>query len=248
MSWQEVFDQIAADNIHGASFLVRKTCEALKSIEDPKELDRAIARLPHLQPYMAPFYHLATFLREHGAADIAQSVALWLRSFESDNARVASKCAKMIRGKSVLVHSASSAVFTALSEANDVQVLLTESRPKREGEAMCKKLCEEGIESRLIIDAAAGYMMERVDMVLFGADGVGDFGLVHKIGSYLIALAAKERGKEVIALAPPQKWWPSGFCLPPQPLRDPREISEQCEAYNYYFDVTPHHLLTQIIK
>ena len=248
MTWQEVFDQIVADNIHGASFLVRKACEAIKSIDDPSEIDRAIARLPHLQPYMAPFYHLATFLREHGTADIVQGISLWLHGFEVDNARVASQCAKMVQGKRVLVHSASSVVLAALREAKDVQVLLTESRPKREGEVMCEKLRTEGIQTRLIIDAAAGYMMERVDMVLFGADGVGDFGLVHKIGSYLIALAAKERGKEVIALAPPQKWWPSGFCLPPQPLRDPREISEQCEAYNYYFDVTPHHLLTQIIK
>ncbi len=248
MTWQEIFDEIAADNIHGASFLVRRACEAIESIENPKELDKSLAKLAQLQPYMAPFYHLASFLQEHKSDDISQSVSLWLRNFDEDGTRVAKMAAKIIKGKRVLVHSASSLVFAALSEAKDVHVLVTESRPKREGEKLCRKLCSQGLDPRLIIDAAAGYMMESIDVVLFSADGIGEFGLVHKIGSYPIALAARDSGKEVIVLAPPQKWWPSGFRLPPQPLRNSREISKHCEAYNYYFDITPLRLITQIIK
>lgn len=61
---------------------------------------------------------------------------------------------------------------------------------------MWKWLLEEGIKSTVILDAAVGYYMERVDIVLVGAEAVvTNGGIINKIGTYPIAVCAREVNK-----------------------------------------------------
>lgn len=54
----------------------------------------------------------------------------------------------------------------------------------------------------ICLDAAAAYVMERVDIVLVGAEGVVENGgIVNKLGTYQLALAAKALGKPVYVAA-----------------------------------------------
>lgn len=47
---------------------------------------------------------------------------------------------------------------------------------------MCMKLKSKGIQSTLILDAAVGYVMEKVDIVLVGAEGVAESGgIINKV-------------------------------------------------------------------
>ncbi|MRI59119.1 MAG: hypothetical protein C6H99_06415 [Epsilonproteobacteria bacterium] len=230
MGWQEEFEQIAKDNIHGATYLLQKAAKVLEKLPDLKRRE-AIKKLPFLQPYMASFYNLARFLENGGKLE--EFFANERRQKEA----LIQKASKLIEEKRVLTHSFSSLVFEAIKSARNVSVITTKSAPLNEGEAMAKELFELGVDVRVIEDAAAAYMVKDVDIVLFGADGIGDFGLVHKIGSLGIALAAKLYEKPLYALATPSKFWPRGFRLPPQPLQNPKEVSE-LPAINYYFDVT----------
>lgn len=47
---------------------------------------------------------------------------------------------------------------------------------------MCKNLTAEGIPCTLILDSAIGYVMEQVDFVMIGAEGVVESGgIVNKV-------------------------------------------------------------------
>lgn len=54
------------------------------------------------------------------------------------------------------------------------QVLVTESRPSSHGAKAVKELKEAGIPATLILDAAVGYFMGKVNMVLVGAEGIAE--------------------------------------------------------------------------
>jgi translation initiation factor 2B subunit (eIF-2B alpha/beta/delta family) len=54
---------------------------------------------------------------------------------------------------------------------------------------MCRQLTANGINAVLILDSAVGYVMERVDIVLVGAEGVVENGgIINKVCSVLCDL------------------------------------------------------------
>ena len=75
----------------------------------------------------------------------------------------------------------------------DIQVYVTETRPRYQGVKMAKELLDLGIPTTLIVDSAVRHLMKDIDIVLVGADTVSSDGsAISKIGTSLIALAAHE--------------------------------------------------------
>ncbi len=242
--WQAEIEAIKNDSIHGATYLTKKALALLKKASK-EELLLILPRLKTAQPFMASLYNLCLFVEEHLTDFTPKLCDVWWQEFEQANSKIVSEAAAMVRGKRILTHSFSSLVYEALLAAGDVQVFCTESRPKNEGRELAKSLEAHDIDVTLLIDAAAPTLVKEVDIVLFGADGLGNFGLVHKVGSYPIALAAREADVPVVALCPRQKVWPHDYRLP-QELRDPLEL-DFSNARNIYFDITPLSLITKII-
>ncbi|XP_062502663.1 translation initiation factor eIF-2B subunit alpha-like isoform X2 [Corticium candelabrum] len=109
-------------------------------------------------------------------------------------------------GATILIHSRSRVVLTLLKEAASYNkhctVFVTESCPDRSGLIMQKALQDAGIRAYVIVDAAVGYIMERIDLVMFGAEGVVESGgIINKIGTYQIAVVAKAANKPVYVVA-----------------------------------------------
>ncbi|XP_070572144.1 translation initiation factor eIF2B subunit alpha-like [Ptychodera flava] len=103
-------------------------------------------------------------------------------------------------GCTILTHSFSRVVLSVLEEAaaskKRFNVYVTESCPDKSGYIMANKLKEAGIPVTVILDAAAGYVMEKVDMVLVGAEGVVESGgIINKIGTYQIGVCTKAANK-----------------------------------------------------
>lgn len=49
-------------------------------------------------------------------------------------------------------------------------------------EEMCQNLTKLGVSCTLILDSAMGYVMEQVDMVMVGAEGVAESGgVINKV-------------------------------------------------------------------
>lgn len=67
---------------------------------------------------------------------------------------------------------------------------------------MVAELEKVGIDAILILDSAVGYVMESVDLVMVGAEGVVESGgIINRIGSFTMALCAREMKKPFYVLA-----------------------------------------------
>jgi methylthioribose-1-phosphate isomerase len=123
------------------------------------------------------------------------------------------------------------------------------------------ELTQDNIPMTLIADNAAGMLMRlgKVQVVLYGADRVAANGdVANKIGSYKLAVLAKENGIPCYAVVPTPTIdlsLPHGDLIPIEE-RGAEEVTmvgaeriapEDVAVYNPAFDVTPHRYLTGII-
>jgi ribose 1,5-bisphosphate isomerase len=92
-----------------------------------------------------------------------------------------------------------------------IKVINTETRPMYQGRITAKKLSDEGVEVLQIVDSATSSILldqrySKPDVILVGSDGVTvDGDLINKIGTYNIAIAAKEAGIPVYVLTQSMK-------------------------------------------
>ncbi|MGC8880639.1 MAG: S-methyl-5-thioribose-1-phosphate isomerase, partial [Anaerolineae bacterium] len=153
-------------------------------------------------------------------------------------------------------------VRMAVEQGKRVHVWVDETRPRLQGARLTAwELMRDGIPMTLIADNAAGHLMRagRVDLVLFGADRVAANGdVANKIGSYKLAVLAKENGIPCYAASPTSTIdlsLATGDEIPIEErpaeevtVIDGRRIApEGVPVYNPAFDVTPHRYLTGII-
>jgi methylthioribose-1-phosphate isomerase len=177
-------------------------------------------------------------------------------------------------GFSVLTHCNTGALATAgygtalgvikkaAGQGKNIKVLATETRPLLQGARLTAwELMKAGIPFTLITDSMAGYFMSRgeVDCVIVGADRIASNGdTANKIGTYTLAVLAKEHGIPFYIAAPTttlDTTLDKGIDIPIEE-RPPEEVTriqgvaiapEGTRVANPAFDITPHHLITAII-
>ena len=177
-------------------------------------------------------------------------------------------------GSSILTHCNTGALATAgygtalgaikwaKEQGKKIKVYVTETRPLLQGARLtCWELKKANITSVLITDSMAGYLMsqKKIDCVIVGADRIALNGdIANKVGTYSLAVLAKEHGIPFYVAAPTTTVDPnlsSGDQIPIE-QRSPDEVThiqgvaiapEGFEALNYAFDVTPHQLISAII-
>ncbi|KAK9729757.1 translation initiation factor eIF-2B subunit alpha [Basidiobolus ranarum] len=108
--------------------------------------------------------------------------------------------------ETILIHSFSRVVMLLLlkaaSQNKRFRVYVTESRPLCKGLEAAKVLREAGIPTTIILDTAVGYIMEKVDAVFVGAEGVVENGgVINQIGTYQLAIVAKAANKPFYVVA-----------------------------------------------
>jgi ribose 1,5-bisphosphate isomerase len=129
---------------------------------------------------------------------VAQASAQFLSELEESSKKIAEIGAKRIKHDSVvLTHCHSSTVTTlfkrAKHEGRTFEVICTETRPVFQGQTTAKEMLEAGVKTTFIIDSAARYFMNSVDLVLVGADAITSEGnVINKIGTSMVALLAHE--------------------------------------------------------
>jgi len=152
----------------------------------------------------------------------------------------------VLRMQTILTHSRSRVVLHLLKEALKARkrftVYVTESRPDCSGVLMHQNVKDAGIACILILDSAIGYIMEKIDIVLLGAEGVmASGGIINKVGTYTMAVCAKELHKPVYVVAESfkfaityplnQKDVPNEFKYPASKLAS--DLSEQHSMVDY---------------
>jgi hypothetical protein len=198
------------DRSSGASELaqaaVRLLAQARRAGLEPVALERLAVRLARAHPAMAAIWNAVR----------APDPGRWLRQARRRARRAAAHARRLLpRGGVVLTVSYSATVIEALQGAG-VRVVVAQSLPGGEGTQAAKRLADRGLPVTLVPDAAVGQWAAAADAVLFGADALTVRGVINKVGSRLLALAAAaERIPCCVAadsskLAPPA----SGFRLP----------------------------------
>lgn len=150
----------------------------------------------------------------------------------------------------------------AIEAGKRVRVLAGETRPLLQGARLTAwELMEDGIDTVLIADSSAGSLMRRghVDLVVVGADRIAANGdVANKIGTYSVAVLAKENGIPFYVAAPISTIdpaCPDGDHIPIEE-RDRSEITEVFGAriatngvgvLNPAFDVTPARYVAAIV-
>ncbi len=153
-------------------------------------------------------------------------------------------------------------VRAAVESGKQVRVLADETRPFLQGARLTAwELMEDGIDTVLITDGMAGSLMMQgdVDLVVVGADRIAANGdVANKIGTYSLAVLAKENGVPFYVAAPLSTLdlaCPSGDRIPIEE-RDPREVTELfgvriapvgVAVRNPAFDVTPARYVGAIV-
>jgi len=154
-------------------------------------------------------------------------------------------------------------VIRAAAEAGkNVRVLADETRPFLQGARLTAwELLADGIETTLITDSMAGSLMQRdeVDLVVVGSDRIAANGdIANKIGTYSVAVLAKENGVPFYVAAPMSTIdfdCPAGDSIPIEE-RDRREVTELFGTQvapdgvgvrNPAFDITPARYVHAIV-
>ena len=176
------------------------------------------------------------------------------------------------KGDTVLTHCNAGALATveygtalgviraAWEQGKKVKVFATETRPKLQGARLTAyELVRDGIPVTLITDSMVGYVMQKglVNKVVVGADRIVKDAVINKIGTFTVAVLAKEHGIPFYVAAPK-----STFDLKITSAdviieeRDPKEVTnigsiriaaEGVNVLNPAFDVTPLKYVTAII-
>lgn len=193
------------------------------------------------------------------------------------NKRMAEHGAALMGEKETVIHHCNTGALatvdwgTALGvirmaheQGKQPHVLVDETRPRLQGARLTAwELDQYGVSYEIIADNAAGYFLSSgiVDRVFVGADRVAANGdVANKIGTYMLALAAKDNGVPFYPVVPTSTIdlrLAHGDQIPIEE-RDPSEVlglevggqrvtPQGANARNPAFDVTPNRLITGIV-
>ena len=96
-------------------------------------------------------------------------------------------------------------IRSAIEEGKNIKVIACETRPLNQGSRLTAwELMQDKIDVTLITDSMAGFVMQKgmVDKVIVGADRIVRDAVFNKIGTYMIAVLAKEHGIPFFVAAP----------------------------------------------
>ncbi len=251
-------EEYRGDNVEDFISYMKKVAEYVKSarptaVSLPNAISYVMTRLLRASP--------------ESVEDAKQIVVLAAEEFieYSKNAVkvIAELGAKRVEnGDIIMTHCHSTAAVSVIVEAHNQgkvsKVYVKETRPKMQGLITAKALADAGLDVILIPDSSVRYFMKRVNKVVVGADTIAANGaVINKIGTSLVALAAKEARVRLYVAAETYKFSPQTVIgeLVPIEVRDPREIVEdewlkanpQVKVYNPVFDVTPPEYVDAII-
>ncbi len=154
-----------------------------------------------------------------------------------------------------MTHSVSSTVLETCRLLKDrgLRMIVTESRPLEEGRRLVERLSAWNVPTTYITDAQMGLFVARADGVLVGADSLlADGSAINKVGTALLALAARECGVPFYVCCESFKRRDADDPPPELEEMSPAELNAPnwpgVTVRNVYFDITPARLMTAWIS
>jgi len=154
-------------------------------------------------------------------------------------------------------------VEAAVDQGKDLEAIVKETRPRKQGHITARQLREWDVPVTLIVDNAARRYLDDADHVLVGADSIAaDGSVINKVGTSGLAVNARDRGTPITVAAQTLKLHPdtlTGHTVEIED-RDPEEVLPAAErreiagdddadlvVENPAFDVTPPRYVDAIV-
>ena len=265
-----------------------KQSRATSLAEFEEELEKISVTIAQTRPTAQNLFWAIRRMRERFAGLAAAGAALeqirqelveeaqrvWLEDIATNKAMGRQGAALMPDRGSVLTHcntgalatagfgTALGVIRTAVSQGKQIHVYTPETRPFLQGSRLTAwELKHDGIPLTLITDNMVGSFMRagKISCVVLGADRIAANGdVANKIGTYTLAVLAKEHGVPFYSVAPISTLdlsIPTGDEIPIEE-RAASEVThiggvaiapEDVEVANPAFDVTPARYITAIV-
>lgn len=271
---QNLLRDLREDKSSGASELVDKAIKImekkLEEFEDPNQDQKEIIynlaeQIIKARPSMAPLINTIGFLINNlegfSRKNLTQRIKDFKREREKREKELEESFHKfLITHKSkisrVMTISYSSTVLKGFLKNTDLDIefYILESRPLFEGRRTAKKLSKH-FKTKLIVDAAMGFFIDKVDLIIFGVDSILKNGaIINKIGTKPLSITGKSNGVMVYAITDSYKYNLRSHSNKDIVIerKSPEEIydnsNSDLDVLNYYFDITPSEYLTGIIS
>ena len=272
----ETAEEIADMQTHSSSVVAVKAARALRALTDRdfptvdeyhRTLERNSNALRRANPSHASLHNTQRDIVDTVTGAAVESVAEAQTITEEAIARVieeveqgkrrAAEAATDVLAESgtLLTHDYSTTVLSAIARAvedgEEFTVYVTEARPRFLGRKMARRLAEfETVETKLIVDSAAGHFLSDVDRVLTGMTCIVDGTLYNRVGTYPIASVAADQEVPVSVVGSSAKIVDTGFAFENEQRAASEVMREPAEGFsieNPIYDATPARLLDSII-
>jgi methylthioribose-1-phosphate isomerase len=207
------------------------------------------------------------------AALVAEAKIMWQEDIDRNKAIGKHGAALLKDGETVLTHCNAGSLATvqygtalapiraAIEQGKHIQVIADETRPRLQGATLTAyELHYDKIPVKVISDNSSGLLMRlgKIQKIIVGADRIVRDAVFNKIGTFMVALAAKYHNIPMYVAAPSStlSLGESGKDVTIE-QRDGTEVTtvlgkvkivpDGVEAINYAFDETPIDLITGII-
>ena len=274
-------EDIAEMEVRGAATIARAAAEALEAqarasdADAPaafrEELRAAARRLRNTRPTAVSLPNALRYVLNEvdgdSVADLRASTVEAAERFRTQLDRAqddlgAIGANRLRDGDTIMTHchstDALACVEAALDDGKDIEAVVKETRPRKQGHITARQLREWDVPVTMVVDNAARRYLDDVDHVLVGADSIAaDGSVVNKIGTSMLAVSARERGVPVMVAAQTLKLHPdtlTGHTVEIE-MRDETEVlsdEERAEVgdvdvENPAFDVTPPRYVDAIV-
>ncbi len=202
--------------------------------------------------------------KDLGADELRKYIMQVCRDYIFETRKVLEKIAlygsrAIASGDVVMTHCHSHCVIeifrAAKRQGKDFTVIVTETRPLYQGTITARELVRGKVDVVYCIDSASAAVMAKATKVLVGADAITAEGaIVNKIGTYQIAIEAKEYKVPFIVACGTHKYDSRTALGFPEPIEqravkevlDPTKI-RGAKIINPAFDVTPKEYIHEIV-
>jgi ribose 1,5-bisphosphate isomerase len=241
--------------IQGAKEIAIESLKFLREYSKEKgfgsEFYKAADKIENARPTAVVLHNCLEIVRMDRKSETISNLIARMNRSTSEIGKRGSRLIK--NGSTIMTHchsgEALAVIKQAFSDGKKITVYATETEPKHQGIKTALELSKIGINVVLIIDSAIEYFMKECDMVIVGSDALRNEGVVNKIGTYPIAVVAREHKKPFYVVGNTLKLDKrKRLVIEERPASEIYvEHMKTLEVRNPAFDVTPWKFVSRVV-
>lgn len=251
----DLIKKLSTLKIQGAKEIATESLKFLRKLAIEKgfgkEFNKTAKKIENTRPTEVVLHNCLEIIKKEKKVETINRL---LRRLNQSTKEIAKRGSRLIKnGDKIMTHCHSGEVCAVIEQAwkegKKITVYATETRPKGQGIKTAKELAKLKIPVELIIDSAVEFFIKEVDMVMVGCDALRKDGVVNKIGTYPMAVIAKEHKKPFYVVCNTLKLDRRKKLIIEE--RPPSEVyvehMKTLEVKNPAFDITPLKYVKRII-